>query len=712
MSEGLSSGQDRVRDRVPALAAAGDVADLECVIVARDDDFASDHRATLISYLVATLPKRPLGQILPFQQPDGLIPYHQAPVRVQNCFRKNRGIETWGDLSTCSVENLFATRSAGRLSVNALIDLALIEVCAQSAGPPIVRPLPEAAQSPGWERWSDFQRVAEWSQVVFSTAFFGDVFNLKEVDSSLLPVDVAEAWLRVEESPLGLVAAPEELNFPLGLLPVMRGLTDREHDVFCRRVLAHDTPTLEEVGREFGVTRERIRQLQKRAESAIREALAHSDNRQLAWCLHDLKIRLGQAFPISMLDEVIPSDGSEDAELARSFALWLAGPFHSDDGWLLREDVSLATLWQHVHCLIEDGGQIEKQAAVAALVDNGIVERAAAELIRSPKDLIAVGSTLFPWSGSVANKAEVVLQLLGRPATDEELVDHIAEGHSRRSLRNRLMEEERFMRTDRDLFAMRSWGLEEYSGISEEIAERIERAGGEALLEDVVRELLDTFDVAESSVRQYAAAHRFVQDNGFIRVRSDEEIAVPAVDPTTVAGVYRPSGDRLLVVFDVTTDILRGSGRSLSRPIAVALGATPGHEVGFVAEGPDEVRVMWRLDSASGPTIGSLASSAHRAGAGIGDQLLLDFHLARSTAQAYRVASRQLLPVLRELFEFRDGDDLDLVALALGVQRGSARSALRRRSDDSVLQELPTADVDDSLKSALEGLTDVLGDVI
>ena len=54
----------------------------------------------------------------------------------------------------------------------------------------------------------------------------------------------------------------------------MENLSPRERQVIKRRFLEEDRTTLAEIGSSFGVTKERVRQIEGKALSKLREALA------------------------------------------------------------------------------------------------------------------------------------------------------------------------------------------------------------------------------------------------------------------------------------------------------------------------------------------------------------------------------------------------------------------------------------------------------
>jgi RNA polymerase sigma-32 factor len=74
-------------------------------------------------------------------------------------------------------------------------------------------------------------------------------------------------WLEDEDSDqAGAYAEKDEMDIRLGLLTqAMDALNDREKDVLVKRRLSEDPVTLEDLSESYGVSRERIRQIEVRA---------------------------------------------------------------------------------------------------------------------------------------------------------------------------------------------------------------------------------------------------------------------------------------------------------------------------------------------------------------------------------------------------------------------------------------------------------------
>ncbi|MFN4143545.1 RNA polymerase sigma factor RpoH [Aestuariivirga sp.] len=80
-----------------------------------------------------------------------------------------------------------------------------------------------------------------------------------------------------------MLVQSEEQSMRQGLLrDAMQKLTDRERRVFEARRLQDDPATLEDLSQEFGVSRERIRQIEVRAFDKVQKAVKNASQRLLA----------------------------------------------------------------------------------------------------------------------------------------------------------------------------------------------------------------------------------------------------------------------------------------------------------------------------------------------------------------------------------------------------------------------------------------------
>ena len=83
-------------------------------------------------------------------------------------------------------------------------------------------------------------------------------------------------WLADENavSQETIVAEEEEKSIRMGLLEeAMAELTDRERHILTERRLKDDPTTLEELASQYGVSRERVRQIEVRAFEKVQKAV-------------------------------------------------------------------------------------------------------------------------------------------------------------------------------------------------------------------------------------------------------------------------------------------------------------------------------------------------------------------------------------------------------------------------------------------------------
>ena len=409
-------------------------------------------------------------------------------------------------------------------------------------------------------------------------------------------------------------------------------LPERDRHLFVARTLRvlSTVPTMQDLANAWGVTRQRVDQLQRRAEGSIRQELDNdSFVRSMAT---ELRAELGIAYPLKTLNDVVilaemsAGEGPPASERKVTLwhtAVWFAGFELTRDGWALAHPGVKPT--PLVNSLAERArarGGVTFDDAVSMLAESGFKQQAADALLESGlPDMRRFGDEFLPWGPTLLEKAETVLRRLQQPATVEEIIESIGESASPRSMVQRMLEDPRFVRTGKSTIGLRAWGLEDYSGISNEITERIAEAGGQILLKEVVPAIASRFGVAESSVRAYAHAPCFVVEDGLVRLRTDE--AIPLTCGELPLQARRLENGSLRYVLGVTEETLRGSGHPLSAALAAALGVKPGDERLYSAGSGLVVRIGWKMTSPQ-PHMGSLSAGGN-VGADMGHDITLEF---------------------------------------------------------------------------------------
>ena len=104
--------------------------------------------------------------------------------------------------------------------------------------------------------------------------------------------------------------------------------------VFLTRVSAYPPKsTLEELGAQFGVTRERIRQIEVKARRSLHRFLSTDEASPIRWRASTVRRTLSVAAPERTVEHLLrsPSGGCNSH---RGILLELAGPYDRDEGWL------------------------------------------------------------------------------------------------------------------------------------------------------------------------------------------------------------------------------------------------------------------------------------------------------------------------------------------------------------------------------------------
>jgi hypothetical protein len=670
-----------------------------------------------------------IGEIFP-----GLLQFAMLPIdenwldqrSIRTLWR--RGCVTWGDLHSLTVGDLWSVPNAGRLTVerilNAASEQAAQKPAASNSWPaPAVDtavgatlPAPVVFDSAEHAHFRSLaEMLAEWAIDAHGAKNFGDVLDALDRP---VPPDIEAALDAARHFAIRDAIRGVGMRDTSDLIAeFLENLGSTARFVVERHIArpAGRMPTLDALGEVEGITRERVRQIVKRGLERAEDLRLDSQYRVLAWRADELRRTLSAASRVTSSSVIIAIDhaarGFRDPDgcTAAEFMLWFAGEYREQDGWwvsagagrleLLKEAmrVGLADQW------LLQRHRLTEQAAIMGLgadIDDGDLAMLAGW--RSIGD-----DWWLRWDGTLADKAERVLRLSLKALRPDELNERIGDGHARSSVQNVLSSDVRFTRVSMDLkFSLTEWGWEEYSTAAQEIVERIERCGGEATLDHVVIELFNQFGLKESTIRAYAASPAFVVTNGRIRLRREDEV-IPVNDRVASApGLYR-GPDGIIYHLRVDADLLRGSGRSIPSPLAVAIGVLPGGTRDFLSGAGGRVRVTWPSATVTGAAIGSTRAIAEHLGAKMGDVLRLVFDTDTETVSGAMVSGTTLQN--RTGLTLTAGGEVAELAAALDVAPTEVRAALAERGESDVAALIPEQRTSVGLDDALSRLGGLLG---
>jgi hypothetical protein len=541
--------------------------------------------------------------------------------------------------------------------------------------------------------------------------------SLDMLASKAVPQGVLCAWQSILDSPVETAFAVTEVRFTIA--ESVNALStafanDRDAYVFWTRLLSPSI-TLEAIADTLGVTRERVRQVYVRAVKDIRNTLAKDECSVFRWRAHELCARLGIMAPsesswvsdaISRAARGVPDDW---VARLRPLLLWYAGPYEIRDGWLASGSGPRAQ--ELITEFVDDTQRVNLEAVAARLSEAGLVAQAIMAWINQNIPTRVIGTGTYLWTGSVPDKAAILLEASGEPATAEDITERIGEGHDVRATRQRLLNDERFVRTDRNRLGLRSWQMEEYTGIADEIEQEIIKLGGEAKIAELADRLCVAFDVSPSSVYALADAPRFLVSDGKVRIRTSSEPFVVSERLTDCARCYLLDHSTCCFRIEVDRNVIRGSGRPIPAALGAWLGALPGYRRSYRFDDV-EVTVSWPDSSIQGPSIGSIRRIAESFDLEPGDQLLLVFN-----RESLELRPRGLSQA--ELARLSPGERIARLAGIPGtwetaVQKFAAAvgahdiheicERLRQREEDDLLRLVPDNEKPADLDAALQRL--------
>ncbi|WP_169743463.1 sigma factor-like helix-turn-helix DNA-binding protein [Knoellia sinensis] len=519
--------------------------------------------------------------------------------------------------------------------------------------------------------------LVEWAR------FSSGAATIREALDALAAADLPDDVEVASRSLLDMPLPAADLDPLADLHTWIASLDDREARILERRLIRFEASTLDDVGKEFDVSRERVRQLESKLKDRLELWVGSDDGRSVRWALHLLSRGLGACAPDSEVP-LVGDDGGHSEEFG--LLLYLAGMDWDRDKRLIhRRGFS----WPRPadFPLIEDGPLVDEDALRLDLRSRGVVEHHLPWAVEQLNGLRRLQGTLVLWPSSLVEQAIAVLARVGSPLSDLQIAAKLdREEFNLRGMRDRIFQDPRIIRVTKDDFALASWGLPEYGGIVTSMMARLEEVGPTPI-RDLAEYLAERHSIKSGSVTAYSSSPVFVTEDGLLRLRRVDEPFMPRLDPSSVRGLFTlDSGSRIAWHVRVDRDLLRGSGRSCPAEIAVALGVFPGHSVTLSSPVRD-ISIRWIATTHMGPNIGSLRAHAEAVGARLGDELRLVFDRGTHTLAASRFAGEAAngAAFVGQLLDVPPNEaSPTLVADAISSQMDDLEPVLRKRGDAAV----------------------------
>lgn len=472
-------------------------------------------------------------------------------------------------------------------------------------------------------------------------------------------------------------------------------LPERDRIILARRVWAREPLAKKDVATQLGTNGTWISRHQPRAEARFAELCADPEHRRVVDQAEPLRRRLGPVTSEHHIGSALNALGIDANSEGGAMLVHLAGPYTNHGPWAVHQPgdglAAAVAAIERTFTRHPAPSTADFRQALGAI---GVPADIADQLVASRPGLRRYGDQWVRWGTSKADKAEAVLHLSTNrtPATLEMIAAAVGEDYSTHALRQALYDDPRFARASQHTWALRSWGLREYTGIFGEIAKSIDAAGGAISTADLLNEIATQLpDVAESSITTYMNSLAFVIEHGMVRRRTATDPWPPIPPLNRARGVFRNGQNQIRVAIPVGVELLRGSGQPLPRPLAHALSVGPGHERLFT--GPIDAIVRWRISSSRGPAMTALRQLAAAIDAGPGDTIVLAFNLKDSTLQAARIRAGE--PLHRQLVTLLGRpapDPVAALARSLDCEPGEVIAVLQARGDDDLARLLDDHD--------------------
>jgi hypothetical protein len=601
----------------------------------------------LSTFALERLHRWSLFEIFPFVPSALRLNTLSLSVRATNLL-DYRVLTKFEDLGEMSVETLLTWRNSGVTTV-ALILNQLCWANFQSA----LELGTDKAPEPGGNWNKSFTSIPKSNPFVQMAA--GHLSTLAEwqiirgaPESALLepaallepiPSRVREArdWLLSVDARTWVGAERKDQRVAQLIAGHISGLEAREVTILTDRILSKTPSTLDALGLEFGITRERVRQIETRLTSLLR-LWVESDTKLGNYSLA-VRQRINKLSRLDSLLNQMPElrELIAGAEMPAWYILDIFDDSIESDGiWIA--DPSLSELRRRTILTFQEA---ESAPGIAPFSDlrsaftdlNHLSDEDLGSWLTNCGYLPFLDHFVSATIKSIPDLAFAYLHVTGLPATIDEIQEHAFPDRSLRSAKNVILNDSRLVRVGRHSVGLREWGVREYTGIRDAI-DSIVTTQNEVRLDELIANLTSDFDVSPKSITVYAGSWPFETVNGIVR-RAEQ--SVPSSKPLSQTRNVYLVEDKFRLVLTASADHLRGSGFAIATSLATALSISPG-EKRPLASSPSAITLSWMNTQ---PSLGSIRAQLQELDAGVGDAIAIDLDQMSATVSKLRATEEE-----------------------------------------------------------------------
>ncbi len=308
---------------------------------------------------------------------------------------------------------------------------------------------------------------------------------------------------------------------------LLNALNPRTKEVITKRygLADNERKTLESIGKEYGITRERVRQIENFALGTIRKSQDYKDHQNVFEELAEVVKSMGAVVPEDILMDVFSNDKVVHNHM--NFFMTVSDKFnrHKEDDnfnhrWSIDDKIAthVHDALHNLHTTVSKDELLKEEDIIARflanLIDLGddyknnreVIDRyLKISKIISKNPLNEWGHVSSPSvkARGIKDFAYLILRKNGTPMHFREVANTINKTFNKNAhvatCHNELIKDKRFVLVGRGMYGLREWG--QVGGTVKDLINIVINESGEKMKkEDIVRKVLELRDVKENTV--------------------------------------------------------------------------------------------------------------------------------------------------------------------------------------------------------------------